>query len=138
MNQISISFNKMEKKVNQIAAVLQRQFENGSISPGDQLPSINSFSMYHKVARDTVEKAYNLLKKQGLIVSVPGKGYFVVKNKMPGSTQLIAVFDINKQESVSYNKLIQHLKNTANIHIQLYDYEANRLNELIQNGNRIL
>lgn len=138
MDQFKIVFNKIEKKADQIALVIKQQFECGSISPGDQLPSINNFSVYNKVARDTVEKAYNLLKKQGIIISVPGKGYFIANNKIPAEKQLIAVFDMDCQENISCNALVQYLQKTTNMNIQLYYYEANRINELIKNGNRIL
>jgi DNA-binding LacI/PurR family transcriptional regulator len=50
----------------------------GGLKVGDNLPSINEASVYYKVSRDTVFKAYNELKKRELIESNPTKGYFVI------------------------------------------------------------
>jgi len=49
----------------------------GELRMGDNLMSINEASSFFKVSRDTVFKAYNELKRRGLIDSAPTKGYFV-------------------------------------------------------------
>ena len=49
----------------------------GEVRMGDNLMSINEASSFFKVSRDTVFKAYNELKRRGLIDSAPTKGYFV-------------------------------------------------------------
>ena len=49
----------------------------GKLKRGDNLPSINEASSNHKISRDTVFKAYNELKKRGLIDSTPQKGYYI-------------------------------------------------------------
>jgi len=63
--------------VKQIETALKRDTESGVIPNGYQLPSINLFSEKYKVVRDTVEKAYKLLKLSGNIHSAAGKGYYV-------------------------------------------------------------
>ncbi|MFA5419255.1 MAG: winged helix-turn-helix domain-containing protein, partial [Bacteroidales bacterium] len=50
----------------------------GKLSVGDNLLSINEASAKYQVSRDTVFKAYNELKRRGVIDSTPQKGYFVV------------------------------------------------------------
>jgi len=49
----------------------------GDLKAGDNLLSINEASASYKVSRDTVFKAYNELKRRGIIDSNPMKGYFV-------------------------------------------------------------
>jgi len=49
----------------------------GDLKAGDNLLSINEASALYKVSRDTVFKAYNELKRRGIIDSNPMKGYFV-------------------------------------------------------------
>ncbi len=46
---------------------------------GDHLPSVNHVCKYYNLSRDTVFKAYSLLKEQGVIDSVPNKGYFIAR-----------------------------------------------------------
>ena len=46
---------------------------------GDHLPSVNHVCKYYNLSRDTVFKAYSILKDQGVIDSVPNKGYFIAR-----------------------------------------------------------
>ena len=45
--------------------------------PGEQLPSVRSLAQELGVNPNTVQKAYQLLERDGLIVSAPGKGSFL-------------------------------------------------------------
>ena len=74
------------------------------ISPGSQLPSINEISDGLNIARKTAEKSYNELKRKNIIVSVPGKGYFVSENSKLDQKKVMLMFDImNFQNKLSPN-----------------------------------
>jgi DNA-binding transcriptional regulator YhcF (GntR family) len=64
MFQIS-STNKVPK-VKQIVNHIIRNIEKGMLKKDSKLPSINSFSSQYAVARDTIEKAYNELRDEGV------------------------------------------------------------------------
>jgi DNA-binding transcriptional regulator YhcF (GntR family) len=49
------------------------------LSIGDHLPSVNHVCKEYNLSRDTVFKAYSILKEQGVIDSVPNKGYFIAR-----------------------------------------------------------
>ena len=49
----------------------------GAMLPGEQLPSVRSLAQEMGVNPNTVQKAYQLLERDGLIVSAPGKGSFL-------------------------------------------------------------
>lgn len=58
----------------QIAQSISRQIDKGQLKKDVLLlPSINIFADQYAVARDTVERGYKELKKQGYITSVSGK-----------------------------------------------------------------
>jgi len=44
----------------------------------EKIPSINNFSKELRLSRDTVEKAYKVLKERKIVSSFPGKGYYEV------------------------------------------------------------
>jgi len=67
--------NLSEQLIEGVASALQ----SGIVKKGDVLPSINQLSSYFNVSRWTVEKAFEKLKKEGYIDSVPGKGYFALE-----------------------------------------------------------
>lgn len=49
----------------------------GTLSYGDQLPSVRSLSLELSINPNTILKAYSDMDNRGIIQSVPGKGYFV-------------------------------------------------------------
>ena len=49
----------------------------GAMLPGEQLPSVRSLAQELGINPNTVQKAYQLLERDGLIVSAPGKGSFL-------------------------------------------------------------
>lgn len=74
----NIVFTNSSTKIKTLADGISHSIMQGVLTVGDNLPSINEASAYYKVSRDTVFKAYNELKRRGLIDSTPTKGYFVI------------------------------------------------------------
>lgn len=63
----------------QIADDLRGKIASGEIPPGGALPSIPFMMQDYGVADATVKKAVRVLKDEGLVISVAGKGTFVVE-----------------------------------------------------------
>ncbi|MEV6049725.1 GntR family transcriptional regulator [Streptomyces sp. NPDC052107] len=68
----------------QIADDLRRQIADGTIPVGRRIPSIVEMEATYAVARDTLRKAVQVLKDEGLVETVTGMGTFVVKQP-PGA-----------------------------------------------------
>jgi DNA-binding transcriptional regulator YhcF (GntR family) len=73
---ININEASNRPKYEQIVHSIVNGIESNVIRADERLPSINEVSEQYDIARDTVEKAYKELKRRGIIVSVPGKGYY--------------------------------------------------------------
>ena len=71
-----------------IVNAIKKDIADGSLSPGDPLPSENYMSQSYGISRMTVRKALAVLINESYIYSVQGKGHFVSK---PDFTH----FDIN-------------------------------------------
>jgi len=76
-NFIGMKFSHSISKIKTLADGISLSVMQGELKAGDNLPSINEASAFYKVSRDTVFKAYNELKRRGVIDSNPTKGYFV-------------------------------------------------------------
>jgi DNA-binding GntR family transcriptional regulator len=63
----------------QVADLLRRQIEDGALAA--RLPSVKSLSQEHGISHITAEKALAVLKDEGIIHSVIGKGYYVVERR---------------------------------------------------------
>ncbi len=61
----------------QIVKAIKDGLANGSIPPGEMLPSIRSLARDLQISVITTKRAYEELEKEGLIYSAPGKGFYV-------------------------------------------------------------
>lgn len=61
----------------QLATILRKEIEAGSYPRGTRLPSEKTLVQEYGLARETVSKALDVLRDEGLAVMVPGLGWFV-------------------------------------------------------------
>lgn len=61
----------------QIANILRERIASGKIQPGRKIPSQMELEQEFDVSRNTIKKALNVLKNEGLLVTAPGRGLFV-------------------------------------------------------------
>lgn len=67
----------------QLAAALRTAIESGEFAPGDRLPSEKTLTQETGLARETVSKAMDVLRSDGLAVMVPGVGWHVPADYQP-------------------------------------------------------
>lgn len=63
----------------QLAGILRDMINSGQIPRQTPLPSIRTLTQTYDVAKGTVEKALGVLREEGLVRTVPGRGVYVVK-----------------------------------------------------------
>lgn len=68
----------MITKYTLIMCEIKEQVANGTLGPGDKLPSVRQLSERFSCSKNTIIKAYNELEKEHLIYSVPKSGYYIV------------------------------------------------------------
>ena len=111
-------------KYKQIVDSIIDGINRGYLQMGDQIPSINALSEGFDLSRDTVDKAYRLLKKQNLIVSVKGKGFYVSKTNL--SIKINVLFLINKLSTYKmriFNAFVETLGSNAKVDLDIYHCE---------------
>lgn len=62
----------------QLADLLRRQIIGGKLKPRSPIPSSRILAQEHDVALGTVKRAVDVLRAEGLVRNVPGRGAFVV------------------------------------------------------------
>ncbi|MEU4165202.1 GntR family transcriptional regulator, partial [Actinoplanes sp. NPDC026670] len=60
-----------------VADDIRLKIETGVHSPGDRLPTLDELAADNLVSLAVARKAIDLLKQQGLVITVQGKGTFV-------------------------------------------------------------
>jgi DNA-binding GntR family transcriptional regulator len=64
----------------QISAALRGQIEDGTLKPGDALPSLGKLAASFAVCRQTAQHAVRVLVGEGLVELVPRYGYYVCES----------------------------------------------------------
>jgi GntR family transcriptional regulator len=71
----------------QIADQIRCAAASGRLRPGDPLPALRPLAEELCINRNTIAKAYAELENQGIIETIPGKGFFLKQNNSPFSEQ---------------------------------------------------
>lgn len=123
VNFIEIDENSRIPKYRQIVNSIIHNISNGYLKIDEKIPSINKLSEEFYLSRDTVEKAYNILKERNIISSIRGKGYYITRTKLISKINIL--FLVNKLSSYKmliYNSFINSIG--ANSHTELHIYHC--------------
>ncbi|HEV7330475.1 MAG TPA: winged helix-turn-helix domain-containing protein [Flavisolibacter sp.] len=107
-------------KVELIANATKKDIEKGIWKHDDKLPSIIVFSQENNVARNTIEKAYKLLRDTGYIASLPSRGYFVTKDTKSSLKVLLLFNKLSSFKKIIYDEIVGGLGKRVKIDLQLH------------------
>lgn len=124
MSIIFIKENSGIPKYKQIISSLEESIVSGKVKKGDKLPSINSIKFRYSLSRDTILLAYNDLKVRGIIQSIPGKGYYIKREKIEVSQKIFLLFDeLNAFKENLYKSFLKKLN--PKIEVDIYFHHFN-------------
>tara|TARA_Y100001980_G_C14556924_1_gene354304 strand:+ start:141422 stop:142480 length:1059 start_codon:yes stop_codon:yes gene_type:complete len=104
LNFLRIEEDSKTPKYKQIVDTIVSDIENGIFKIGERIPSINETSEEFYLSRDTVERAYKVLKRKGLIIPVKGKGYFVANTGGPKELRILMLLTkLGERKKLIYN-----------------------------------
>ncbi|MEO3799469.1 winged helix-turn-helix domain-containing protein [Nonomuraea sp. B1E8] len=69
----------------QLADALRARIKSGEFQPGRKVPSQTELEEMTGLSRNTVKKALDVLKAEGLLITAPGRGLFVAEKPINGS-----------------------------------------------------
>lgn len=124
-----IKFSNSSSKIKILADGISLSIMHGKLKMGDNLPSINEASSNHQVSRDTVFKAYNELKKRGLIDSTPQKGYFVT-GQVNRILLLLDTYSSFKQNL--YHRFVANLPDNYKVDLIFHQYNEHLFETIVR------
>ncbi|MFV5690447.1 GntR family transcriptional regulator [Flavobacterium sp. LT1R49] len=126
-----ISHDSDIPKYQQIVNAINNAVAENILGVGDLLPSVNSICKNNQLSRDTVFKAYSVLKEQKVIESVPNKGYYVA-----GETRkVLLVLDTFKAyKEVLYHSFVDNLPDNIITDVQFHHYNIENFKTIINNS----
>jgi GntR family transcriptional regulator len=78
VRRVTIDHDGAEFPYRQLAVILRQRITAGEYPPGRQLPSIMALMAEFELAAKTVQRALRVIEDEGLIITVPNRGSFVV------------------------------------------------------------
>jgi len=132
-NQILIDINHQSDipKYQQIVNAINDAISKNVLQKGSAIPSINKICKTNQLSRDTVFKAYSILKDNGVIESVPNKGYYVANE----TKKVLLVLDTFKAyKEVLYHSFINNLPDNVIADVQFHHYNIENFKTILNNS----
>jgi len=116
-------------KFRQLIEAVNNAISQKRLSVGDHLPSVNHVCQRYKLSRDTVFKAYSILKDRGVIESVPNKGYFIAQEVR----RVFLFLDTFKAyKEVLYDSFIKNLPDNVIADVHFHHYKPDVFRKQIE------
>ena len=128
---IKISEEIGQTKLQQLVHSITEAIANGTLKNGDALPSVNQLSAETGFSRDTVFKAYNILKQRNLVESAPTKGYFVANESFK---VFVLLDDFSAFKEQLYQSFRQNLPDSYTVDLLFHHYNPEVFHQLIENS----
>lgn len=129
---VDIDFYSATPKYLQLANCIIKAIRDKKIQENEVLPSINELSFEFEISRDTAEKGYKYLKNQGILGSVPGKGYFVKKTELSQQLKIFLLFNkLSFHKKIIYDSFVAALGDLAAIDFYIYNNDYLFFKQLI-------
>lgn len=131
---IQISDFSSTPKYQQLADTVIEGIKNGYLKKDEALYSINELSSFLDISRDTVEKAYKLLKCKGIIMSTPGKGYYIATSDVQSRIKIAFLLNkLSAHKKLVYDAFTNEIGGLASIDLFVYNSDVSFLKSLLLN-----
>ncbi len=81
MSFITVDFRDRKQLGEQLRDNIKNLILSGELKPDDKLPSVRSLARELGLNPNTIQKAYTELEREGVIVTLPGRGSIVIAEK---------------------------------------------------------
>ncbi len=119
----------------QIEENFLRAIENAQLQIGEKIPSINKICSEFEIAPGTVIRAYEDLRKMGVVSSKKGKGYFILNTHNQNKTKVFLLFDrINTYKEILYDEILNKLNPEIEVEVFFHHYDIKLFEKLIKSN----
>lgn len=130
---IHVDHASMVPKYRQIIESVHEALENQILEAGQKIPSINEISRSHDLSRDTILTALGELQSRGILVSKPGKGYYIKKSGISHKRKVFLLFDkLTSYKEVLYESFITTLNKKDKVEMFFHNFNVNLFESLIR------
>ncbi len=112
----------------QLIEQIECQIREGDLLPGDQIPSMNDLADGSGISKETVKKAYGILREKGWIVPQQGKGFYVAEQDPDAQPRILVIFDkFSIYKQIIFNALADEFGQRAELTILTHNQSLDLL-----------
>jgi len=120
-----------QTKLQQLIHAVTEAISLGVLKEGDFLPSVNQLNKDSGISRDTIFKAYSILKQRSIISATPTKGYFVASESY---RVFVLLDDFSAFKEQFYKSFRANLPDNYSVDLLFHHYNPEVFNQLILNS----
>ena len=119
----------------QIVDSITNAIKQGKLKKGDKIFSINELSNEFFLSRDTVQKAYDILEKRGIISPIKGKGFYINRTDITTPYRILLLFNkISNYKKQIYNSFVETMGNKAIVDLKIHHSNAKVFESLLHDN----
>lgn len=125
---ILISKDNTSPYYKQIVEYVEARIKSGHCSAGEVLPSMNELATALGISKETVKKAYAILRDRGYIEPKQGKGFFICNPEESTSQKVLVLFDkLSAYKQILFNAMAEKIGKNAQVEIRLHNQSVELL-----------
>ena len=133
-NLLNIDLDNKVPKYLQIVDSITDAIRRGQLKKDQRIFSINELSNEYFLSRDTVEKAYNILRGRGIISGVRGKGFYIKDVFLHAPVKVLLLFNkISNYKKQIYNAFIETIGSEAIVDLKIHHNNTQLFKTLVDN-----
>ncbi|MBQ8812339.1 MAG: GntR family transcriptional regulator [Bacteroidales bacterium] len=124
-DKFTVNYHSKVPVYKQLIQHFEGQIAAGKYKVGDLLPSMNELAADLDISKETVKKAYSLLRDQGIVETKLGKGCYVAPSAIDRQTTVLVLFDkLSLYKQVLFDSFTETLGKDVNVTILLHNQDV--------------
>jgi DNA-binding transcriptional regulator YhcF (GntR family) len=130
-NKINLDVDSQVPVYKQLIESVQGLIENKHYRTGDYLPSMNQLAEELMISKETVKKAYSILREKGYIESTQGKGFYVADRNH--RIKILVLFDkLSTYKQILFTSFAAGIGDISQITIRLHNQDISLFEHFIE------
>ena len=106
----------------QVISQIEQKIISGEFAPGYQLPSMNELASDLDISKETVKKAYAIMRDRGVIEPRQGKGFYVRGVEAERPVKILLLFDkLSSYKQELFNAFISKVGDDTEVTIRIHN-----------------